>query len=59
MTTSVFIPSGLTDNPVGLSFPQLPLLGGFMFETPDRVLRVIFLLALVVLALDLLVWRPL
>ena len=30
-----------------------------MFETPDRVLRVIFLLALVVLALDLLVWRPL
>ena len=30
-----------------------------MFENHDRTLRVIFLLALIVLALDLLVWRPL
>lgn len=30
-----------------------------MFSNPDRALRVIFLLALIVLALDLLVWRPL
>jgi len=30
-----------------------------MFETHDRAMRVIFLLALIVLALDLLVWRPL
>ena len=30
-----------------------------MFDNSDRALRVIFLLALIVLALDLLVWRPL
>lgn len=30
-----------------------------MFSDPERVIRVIFLLALIVLALDLLVWRPL
>lgn len=30
-----------------------------MFSKPERVTRVIFLLALIVLALDLLVWRPL
>ena len=59
MITSVFITSGLSDNPVGLSIPQLPLLGGFMFDKSERVLRAIFLLALIVLALDLLVWRPL
>ena len=30
-----------------------------MFENHDRAMRVIFLLALIVLALDLLIWRPL
>ena len=30
-----------------------------MFTTPERITRIIFLLALIVLALDLFVWRPL
>jgi hypothetical protein len=30
-----------------------------MFDNHERIMRVIFLLALIVLALDLLVWRPL
>jgi len=30
-----------------------------MFSNSERTLRVIFLLALIVLALDLLIWRPL
>lgn len=30
-----------------------------MFNNSERVIRAVFLLALIVLALDLLVWRPL
>ena len=30
-----------------------------MFTNPERITRIIFLLALIVLALDLFVWRPL
>jgi hypothetical protein len=30
-----------------------------MFSNPERAVRIIFLLALIVLALDLLIWRPL
>lgn len=30
-----------------------------MFDKSERVIRAIFLLALIVLALDLLIWRPL
>jgi len=30
-----------------------------MFENEDKITRVVFLLALIVVALDLLYWRPL
>jgi hypothetical protein len=51
--------AGHSDYPVALSHSSTSFIGGFMFDNHDRAMRVIFLLALIVLALDLLVWRPL
>jgi hypothetical protein len=48
--------SGVIDNPVDFSGSSTFI--GVCMNLSTRALRVVFLLALIVLALDLLVWRP-